>query len=262
MATTKADTRLNEMQLRALVSSAPLGIVVINAQGVIQEANEETYALFGYEMGELINSNVDELVPEGVRARHPKLREGFFEHPSSRMMGAGRELNAKRKNGTEFPVEIGLAPISSEGEMLAVAFIIDVSEKRKAEETSRRLFQEIQEVSVPILSVWDGVIVLPLIGTLDSHRAQEAMEKALTRMADAKVRTLIVDITGVPVVDTMVANHLLRMATAVQLMGGEAILTGISPLIARTIVQLGVDLSSLKTRATLAQGLQLAIADN
>ena len=85
------------------------------------------------------------------------------------------------------------------------------------------------------------------------------MEKALTRMADQSVKMLIVDITGVPVVDTMVANHLLRMATAVRLMGGEAILTGISPVIARTIVQLGVDLSGLNTRSSLAQGLQFAI---
>jgi rsbT co-antagonist protein RsbR len=101
--------------------------------------------------------------------------------------------------------------------------------------------------------------VLPLIGTVDTRRAQDALEKALTSMAEQQMRVLIVDITGVITVDTMVADHLLQMAAAVRLMGGETILTGISPEVARTIVHLGVDLSALKTRATLAQGLALAI---
>ncbi len=85
------------------------------------------------------------------------------------------------------------------------------------------------------------------------------MEKALSFMADQRAKILIVDITGVPVMDTMVANHLIRLASAVQLMGGESILTGISPTTARTIVYLGIDLSNINTRSTLAQGLELAM---
>ncbi len=85
------------------------------------------------------------------------------------------------------------------------------------------------------------------------------MEKSLTSMAEQKAEVLIVDITGVPVMDTMVANHLIRMATAVGLMGGQSILTGISPATDRTIVHLGIDLTKIYTRATLVQGLELAI---
>lgn len=128
--------------------------------------------------------------------------------------------------------------------------------------TKNRLAQankDFDDLSVPIMTVWDGVLAVPLIGTLDSRRAQETMERALLEMSKERARVLILDITGVPAFDTMVAKHLLQIATAVRLMGGECILTGITPATAITIVGLGLDLAKLNTRPTLAQGLQLAL---
>ncbi len=140
-----------------------------------------------------------------------------------------------------------------------VEFFTDITERLAAEEKARQLQLDLMELSTPVLSLWDRILALPLIGTLDSRRTQDAMEKALTRLADEKAQVLVVDITGVPIVDTLVANHLIRMASAVRLMGGECILTGIGSQTAMTIVHLGIDLSDLKTCATLAEGLAIAM---
>ena len=158
-------------------------------------------------------------------------------------------------------IEFAASPLKNDrGEIVGgVEYVVDVTEKVEAEAKAHQLQQDILELSTPVLSLWGNILAIPLIGTIDSRRALDATEKALTRMAQDKSRVLIVDITGVPVVDTMVANHLFRLSDAVRLMGGELILTGISPATARTIVHLGIDLQSLNTRGTLAQGLELAM---
>lgn len=119
--------------------------------------------------------------------------------------------------------------------------------------------EDLLELSTLVLSIWDGVLLLPLVGTLDSVRVQDVMEKTLNRIAETRARVLIADITGVPTVDTMVANQLLKLASAAKLMGAACILTGISPTTARTIVGLGVELAGLEKRATLEDGLRHAI---
>ena len=108
------------------------------------------------------------------------------------------------------------------------------------------------ELSTPVVKLWDGLLALPLVGTLDSQRAQTVLEVLLTRIAEAECRVAIIDITGVPTVDTLVAQNLIKAVTATRLMGAECILSGIRPQIAQTIVQLGVDLSEVTTKATLA----------
>jgi rsbT co-antagonist protein RsbR len=117
----------------------------------------------------------------------------------------------------------------------------------------------IRELSTPVIRVHRGVLLLPLVGTVDSHRAQQIMETLLTRVVDEQARVVIVDIAGVPVVDTKVADHLLKTTEAVRLLGAETIVTGISAQVARTIVQLGVDISSIHTRARLEDGLELGL---
>ncbi len=166
-----------------------------------------------------------------------------------------------RRGREMVPVEFTANALKNEqGRVIGgVEFIVDITERLEAEAKARQLHEDMLELSTPVLSVWDKIMVVPLIGTLDSRRTQDAMEKALNKMAEEKTQILIVDITGVPTVDTMVANHLIRLAMAVSLMGGTAILTGISPITAKTIVHLGIDLSKVKTCATLAQGLRLAI---
>src|SRR3954471_17776363 len=116
------------------------------------------------------------------------------------------------------------------------------------------------ELSTPVVTLWDGVLALPMIGTLDSSRTQVVMENLLQRIVDTGADIAILDITGVPTVDTLTAQHLIKTVTAARLMGAECIISGIRPQIAQTIVHLGVDLGDIVTKATLADAFKLALS--
>ena len=119
--------------------------------------------------------------------------------------------------------------------------------------------QELLELSTPVVKLWEGILALPLIGTLDSARTQIVMETLLQRIVESGSGTAIIDITGVPTVDTLTAQHLLKTVTALRMMGADCIISGIRPQIAQTIVHLGVDLMGITTKATLADALALAL---
>ena len=127
------------------------------------------------------------------------------------------------------------------------------------EELIRRQQHEMLELSTPVVQLWDGVLALPLIGTLDSARTQIVMENLLHRIVETGAAIAIIDITGVPTVDTLVAQHLLKTVAAARLMGADCIISGIRPQIAQTIVHLGVELSSVITKATLADAFKIAL---
>lgn len=126
------------------------------------------------------------------------------------------------------------------------------------EEVIQRQQHEMFELSTPVVQLWEGVLALPLIGTLDSSRTQTVMEALLQRIVDTSSELAILDITGVPMVDTLTAQHILKTVTATRLMGAECIISGVRPQIAQTIVHLGVDLGDVVTKATLASALQYA----
>ena len=119
--------------------------------------------------------------------------------------------------------------------------------------------QELMELSTPVVTLWDGVLALPVIGTLDSSRTQVVMENLLQRIVETGALIAIIDITGVPTVDTLTAQHLLKTVAAARLMGADCIISGIRPQIAQTIVHLGVDLGTVVTKATLADAFAIAL---
>ena len=127
------------------------------------------------------------------------------------------------------------------------------------EEVIRRQQQDMLELSTPVVKLWDGILALPMIGTLDSSRTQIVMESLLERIVETGAEIAIVDITGVPTVDTLTAQHLLKTVTAARLMGAECIISGIRPQIAQTIVHLGVELEGVTTKATLADAFAVAL---
>ncbi|EYD71108.1 STAS domain-containing protein [Limimaricola hongkongensis] len=140
------------------------------------------------------------------------------------------------------------------------AFAMHINEHFIAErdEIIERQRAEMMELSTPVVQLWERVLTIPLIGTLDSMRAQEVMENLLNSIVEHSAEVVIVDITGVRVVDTQVAQHLLRTAAAVRLMGAEAIISGISPKIAQTMVELGVDVGEVTTRPSIRAALDEA----
>jgi rsbT co-antagonist protein RsbR len=127
------------------------------------------------------------------------------------------------------------------------------------EEIIRRQQEELLELSTPVVKLWDGVLAVPMIGVLDSNRTQIVMETLLQNIVDTGSGLAIIDITGVPTVDTLVAQHLLKTVSAIRLMGADCIISGIRPQIAQTIVHLGIDLQGVQTKATLADALALAL---
>lgn len=126
------------------------------------------------------------------------------------------------------------------------------------EEVILRQTDEITDISTPVIKVWDGILALPIIGTLDSARTQVVMENLLQAIVDTESSIAILDISGVPTVDSLVAQHLLKAVSATRLMGADCIISGIRPEIAQTIVHLGIDLSQIITKASLASALQYA----
>lgn len=131
--------------------------------------------------------------------------------------------------------------------------------QRSREEVIQRQQTELLELSTPVIKLWEGVLAVPMIGTLDSSRTQLVMETLLQRIVESGSELAIIDITGVPTVDTLVAQHLMKTVTAIRLMGADCIISGIRPQIAQTIVHLGIDLQGITTKATLADALSLAL---
>lgn len=131
--------------------------------------------------------------------------------------------------------------------------------QRTREQLIARQQEELLELSTPVIKLWDGVLAVPMIGTLDSNRTQLVMETLLQRIVETEASLAIIDITGVPTVDTLVAQHLLKTVTAIRLMGADCIISGIRPQIAQTIVHLGIDLQTVTSKATLADALALAL---
>lgn len=186
-------------------------------------------------------------------------------------------MTVLRHDNKEISVEFTSRPLKNfKGEIVGcVENFIDITERieqekliqsqqeqliKKREEDIRHLQDEIMELSTPVIEVWEGVLTLPLIGTLDSHRARIATERLLEAIERTRAPFVIIDITGVPTVDAEVANHILQTVNAARLMGSEAILTGVGPHIARIIAQGRVDMGQLTVRGRMTDGLHLAIS--
>jgi rsbT co-antagonist protein RsbR len=137
-------------------------------------------------------------------------------------------------------------------------YTIEVFQRGRDQIVARQQ-QELLELSTPVIKLWEGVLALPLIGTLDSMRAQVVMENILQKIVESGATIAIIDITGVPTVDTLVAQHLMKTIAAARLMGADCIISGIRPQIAQTIVHLGVDLQTVTTKATLADAFLVAL---
>ncbi len=159
-------------------------------------------------------------------------------------------------------IEVGLNVVLEDLQVAEAArqkFIAEIEAKNR--EIADRAAMALRELSTPIISVWDGVLTLPVIGMVDTVRGAEMMEQLLTRVATDQAEYVIIDITGVSVVDTRTADSFIRMSEAVRLVGAQCFLTGISPAIAQTIAQLGIDTSRIRTLRRLSDALKVVFEE-
>lgn len=139
------------------------------------------------------------------------------------------------------------------------ALEVALAQAREAERVRTELDRALQEMSTPVTPIWEGILLLPLVGILDSMRASDIMAKSLTKISESRSKVFVLDISGVASVDTSVANQMIKITKATRLMGCETIVSGLSPAVARTIVELGVDVAEIRTTATLRDAFEVAL---
>ncbi len=255
------DMQQREEQLRtfqSVVENSPDGVSIVSPDGIITYGNPAMQALVGYG-DEYVGLPVP-VVFGGDSDTPMQIINYVIEHGS--WTGTQQYYH---KDGSTLPVHVSVFAIrNTKGEVLSFPGIVrDMTDVRQAEAERAALQQQIidaqraalRELSAPLLPISQHTVVLPLVGTIDSQRAQQIMETLLEGVARHHAETAIVDITGVQVVDTQVANALIQTAQAVRLLGAQVVLTGIGPTMAQTLVGLGVDLSSIETRGTLQAGI-------
>jgi rsbT co-antagonist protein RsbR len=251
---------INSDLLQMLVDSVKdYAIIVLDTDGQVMTWSPAAESIKGWTAEEIIGQHVSRFyTAEDVQKGRPKIeletasRTGRFEDEGWRV----------RKDGTKYWANVIVTALrDKEGTLRGYGKVTrDLSDRRRTEETLKRQAQEIFEMAVvPVVQVWEGIVLVPLIGTLDSQRTQQLMERLLHRVTESGSPVAILDITGVPAIDTQTAQHLVEMISAVRLLGADVILTGVRPSIAQTLVHLGIDLSNVMTRASLSSGLRMAL---
>jgi rsbT co-antagonist protein RsbR len=245
--------------LRILVSSImEYSIILLDSKGSVASWSPGAERLTGYCAEEIVGKHLsvfytreDATKGNPGRELETATREGRSEDESWRA----------RKDGTKFWANVVITALrDAEGKLKGFGKITrDLTQRKEGEERIKRQAQEILEMAtVPVVQVWDGIILVPLIGMLDSARTQQLMERLLQRLTETNSPVAVIDITGVPAIDTQTAQHLIETIKAVRYIGSEVVLTGVRPAIAQTLVHLGTDLSGATTRSSLTAGLRVA----
>jgi rsbT co-antagonist protein RsbR len=177
----------------------------------------------------------------------------------------GKPLTARNKtslNGKTVHFEYTACPLrDGDGHIVGgLEFIVDITTKVYDEQRLQEQSQTIRKMSTPAIKLWEGILVLPVVGVVDSQRAQQMMETILTKIAETSARIIIMDIQGVAAVDTAVAHHMIKITQATKLMGCECIVSGMSSAVAQSLVRLGIVLDKVRTTATLKDALQEALS--
>jgi PAS domain S-box-containing protein len=240
---------------RSLIEASLDPLVTISADGKITDVNEATIRVTGVPRDKLIGSDFSNYFTEPGKAREgyqQVFKKGFvIDYP----------LEIQRKDGYITPVLYNASVYRDEkGNVTGVfAAARDITELKKAEDELKKAQQKaLMELAAPVVKVWNKILMIPLIGVMDSSRAELVMETLLAAIEENQAKVAILDVSGIPVVDSLVAKHLVRTVSAAKLMGAESIVTGIRSSISQTMIQLGVDLSGVITKSTLSDGIEIA----
>ena len=254
-ATDVTEARLQTAELEGKVQAIERSQAVIEfaLDGTVITANENFLRIFGYGLDEVVGRHHRIFCDPGY-AESLAYQE-FWQRLARGEYESG-EFKRLSRDGTEIWLQATYNPIYDlDGKpRKVVKFAADITD-----EVQKRSLA-LLEMSTPVTKIWDGVLFAPIVGIVDSKRSVDIMNKALTSIAETRARTLMLDIGGVAVVDTAVANHLIKIAKAAVLMGCKTIISGISPAIATTIAELGIDLGSIQTTSTIESALRESIA--
>jgi len=249
---TASKLQLAEFEGKIRAINKAQAMIEFELDGTVITANENFLRIFGYSLDEVVGKHHRIFCDPGY-AESPEYTR--FWQKLARGEYDADEFKRITKDGAEVWLQASYNPIFDiEGRPLKVVkFASDIT----VEVQKRSL--ALLEMSTPVTKIWDGVLFAPIVGIVDSKRSVDIMDKALNSIADTRASTLLLDIGGVAVVDTAVANHLIKIAKAAVLMGCKTIISGISPAIAQTIAELGIDLGAIQTTSTIESALREAI---
>jgi len=229
-------------------------VIAFNMDGTIISANDKFLSAMGYRLEEIQGKHHSMFIaPEDrdspdYKAFWVSLNNGEYNAAEFRRIG---------KNGRDVWIQATYNPILDlNGKPFKVVkYATDITQRIRDHKRIQEQSRTIREISTPAIKLWDRIIVLPVVGVVDSARAHQMMNTILTKIKETSARIIIMDIQGVAAVDTAVANHLIKITKATKLMGCRCIISGISPAVAETIVQLGIDLGDIATNTTLEDAL-------
>ena len=247
----------SQAYLASIVECSDDAIYGKTLDGTILSWNRGAERIYGYSAAEMVGRPVSVLVPPNKPDEVPAILEKVKRGERVSHF----ETTRVRKDGEVIDLSLNVSPIrDASGQIIGASTTArDITEQKKMREALAERAKEILDVSTPVLQVWEGVVVAPFIGTLDTQRAQQFMERLLDKIVQTNSAVALLDVTGVPAIDTRTAQHLIETITSVRLLGAQAILTGVRPAIAQTLAHLGINLADVVTRSSLAAGLRVAL---
>jgi rsbT co-antagonist protein RsbR len=243
-----------------LVENAPIGVLQVpverNDHGDVVVARQDGY--MNETLAELLSyPSPEQFHPtdSAVEYADPSDREALFERLESNGQVEAFETAFVTNDGES--VEVIVSGTLENGTF--TGYVTDITARKRLERKAAEQAEAILELSTPIVQIWDGISLATVVGTLDTNRAQQLTDELLTQLTEHRSGVALIDITGVPHVDTATAQHLIDTVKAVSLLGSEVIITGINPDIAQTLVQLGITMDDVRTKSSLSEGLELGL---
>lgn len=244
-----------ESVLRAIVDNVTDGIITIDQVGTIQSVNLAVVRLFGYDVDEVVGQDIRMLMPGLHSSEDAQYFHSYLTTANAKFMTTGIDVEGLCKDGTTIPLGLTVSEATSDGARMFVGIVRDLKEERAAVAEIERQHKLVLDLSTPVIELWDGLLLLPLVGQIDNARASQINEQLLQAIVDRSARVVVLDVTGVPLIDTTVAQHLIRTVAAAKMMGAAVVVTGFSPEAAQTLTNLGLDLAELDTRGSLRSGV-------